>query len=118
MSRTNIRRVLVANRGEIAVRIVRACRQEDIEAIVAVSEADQDSLATRLATDVVHIGPASPAQSYLRVEQIVAAALLTGCPTPSTLGTASCPSAPSSPRRASARAGLRGSVRRHDPARW
>jgi acetyl-CoA carboxylase, biotin carboxylase subunit len=79
MSTTNIRRVLVANRGEIAVRIVRACRQEDIEAVVAVSEADQSSLAARLATDVVHIGPPSPAQSYLRVEQIIAAALLTSC---------------------------------------
>ena len=74
-----IRRVLVANRGEIAVRIVRACREEDLDAIVAVSDADQDSLAARLATDVVHIGAASPTQSYLRVEQIVAAALLTDC---------------------------------------
>ena len=78
-STTGIRRVLVANRGEIAVRIVRACRDEGIDAIVAVSEADQDSLAARLATDVVHIGPASPTQSYLRVEQIVAGALLTDC---------------------------------------
>ena len=78
-SATRIRRVLVANRGEIAVRIVRACREEGIDAIVAVSEADQDSLAARLATDVVHIGPASPTQSYLRVEQIVAGALLTDC---------------------------------------
>jgi len=76
---TNIRRLLVANSGEIAVRIIRACRDEGIEAIAAVSEADQDSLAARLATDVVHIGPASPAQSYLRVEQIVAGALLTSC---------------------------------------
>jgi len=71
--------VLVANRGEIAVRIVRACRDEGLDAIVAVSEADQDSLAARLATDVVHIGPPSPALSYLRVEQIVAGALLTSC---------------------------------------
>ena len=71
--------VLVANRGEIAVRIVRACRQEGIEPIVAVSEADQGSLAARLAADVVHIGPASATQSYLRVEQIIAAALLTSC---------------------------------------
>ena len=78
-SAPRLRRVLVANRGEIAVRIVRACREEGLEAIVAVSDADQDSLAARLATDVVHIGPASPSQSYLRVEQIVAAALLTGC---------------------------------------
>ena len=53
---TKLRRVLVANRGEIAVRIVRACRDEGVDAIVAVSEADQDSLAARLATDVVHIG--------------------------------------------------------------
>jgi acetyl-CoA carboxylase, biotin carboxylase subunit len=74
-----VRRVLIANRGEIAVRIVRACRAEGIDAIVAVSEADQDSLAARLATDVVHIGPPSPAQSYLRVEQVVAGALLTDC---------------------------------------
>jgi acetyl-CoA carboxylase biotin carboxylase subunit len=78
-STTRIRRVLVANRGEIAVRIIRACRAEGIDAIVAVSEADQDSLAARMATDVVHIGPARPTQSYLRVEQIVAGALLTGC---------------------------------------
>jgi acetyl-CoA carboxylase biotin carboxylase subunit len=76
---TKLRRVLVANRGEIAVRIVRACRDEGLDAIVAVSEADQDSLAARLATDVVHIGPPSPALSYLRVEQIVAGALLTSC---------------------------------------
>jgi acetyl-CoA carboxylase biotin carboxylase subunit len=74
-----LRRVLVANRGEIAVRIVRACRAEGIEVVVAVSDADQDSLAARLATDVVHIGGPSPAQSYLRVEQVVAGALLTGC---------------------------------------
>lgn len=74
-----IRRVLVANRGEIAVRIVRACRAEGIEAIVTVSSADQESLAAQLATDVVHIGPASPSRSYLRVEQVIAAALLSDC---------------------------------------
>ncbi|RPI05275.1 MAG: acetyl-CoA carboxylase biotin carboxylase subunit, partial [Actinobacteria bacterium] len=74
-----MRRVLVANRGEIAVRIIRACRDEGIEAIAAVSEADEESLAARLANDVVHIGLASPTQSYLRVEQIVAGALLTSC---------------------------------------
>jgi acetyl-CoA carboxylase, biotin carboxylase subunit len=74
-----IRRVLVANRGEIAVRITRACQAEGIDAVVAVSDADVESLAARLAADVVRIGPASPAQSYLRVEQVVAAALLTDC---------------------------------------
>ena len=76
---SKIRRVLVANRGEIAVRIVRACRDEGLDAIVAVSDADHDSLAARLATDVVHIGRASPAESYLRVEQVVAGALLASC---------------------------------------
>jgi acetyl-CoA carboxylase, biotin carboxylase subunit len=75
----SLRRVLVANRGEIAVRVVRACREEGIEAVVAVSDADRDSLAARTATDVVHIGPASPSASYLRVEQIVSGALLAGC---------------------------------------
>ncbi len=74
-----IRRVLVANRGEIAVRIVQACRAGGIDVIVAVSDADQDSLAARLANDVVRIGPANPALSYLRVEQVIAAALLSGC---------------------------------------
>ena len=75
----SLRRVLVANRGEIAVRIIRACRDEDIAVVAAVSEADVDSLAARLADDVVHIGAASPAESYLRIEQIVAAAILAGC---------------------------------------
>ena len=59
-----LRRVLVANRGEIAVRIVRACHDEALEAIVAVSDADEDSLAARLADGVVHVGPPSPAQSW------------------------------------------------------
>jgi acetyl-CoA carboxylase biotin carboxylase subunit len=76
---STLRRVLVANRGEIAVRIVRACRDEGIDVVVAVSDADQDSLAARLADDVVHIGPASPAQSYLRVGQVVCGALLARC---------------------------------------
>jgi acetyl-CoA carboxylase, biotin carboxylase subunit len=74
-----LRRVLIANRGEIAVRILRACRDEGIEAVVAVSDADQDSLAARLADGIVRIGPPSPTQSYLRIGQIVCAALLARC---------------------------------------
>ncbi|MEO6571229.1 MAG: biotin carboxylase N-terminal domain-containing protein, partial [Ilumatobacteraceae bacterium] len=74
-----LRRVLVANRGEIAVRIVRACHDEGIEAVVVASDADVDSMGVRLADGVVHIGAPSPTRSYLRVEQIVAAALLAGC---------------------------------------
>jgi acetyl-CoA carboxylase biotin carboxylase subunit len=76
---TGVRRVFVANRGEIAVRIVRACRDEGIDVVVAVSDADESSLAAQLADDVVHVGASSPATSYLRVEQIVAGALLAGC---------------------------------------
>jgi acetyl-CoA carboxylase biotin carboxylase subunit len=71
--------VLVANRGEIAVRVLRACHEEGLEAIVTVSDADVDSQAARLADGVVHIGPPSPLQSYLRVEQVVSAALVAGC---------------------------------------
>ena len=76
---STLRRVLVANRGEIAVRIIRACRDEGVEVVVAVSNVDEDSLAARLADGIVHIGPANPTQSYLRVGQIVCAALIARC---------------------------------------
>ena len=73
-----ISRVLVANRGEIAVRIIRACRDLGLESVVAVSEADKNSLAARLADRAVCIGPPSPMESYLKVNTIVSAALGTG----------------------------------------
>jgi len=73
-----IRRVLIANRGEIAVRIVRACHDLGIEAIVAFSEADRDSLAVRLADRAVCIGPAQAAGSYLNRDAILAAATALG----------------------------------------
>jgi acetyl-CoA carboxylase biotin carboxylase subunit len=73
--RRPIRRVLVANRGEIAVRILRTCRSLGLETVLAASEADRDSVAARLAHRTVCIGPARAAESYLRVESIVAAAL-------------------------------------------
>ncbi len=74
-----IRRVLVANRGEIAVRIVRACFDEELECIVAASEVDKGTLAARLADGVVVIGPASAQESYLSVERVVTAAIASGC---------------------------------------
>ena len=74
-----LRRVLVANRGEIAVRIVRACYDEGLETVLAVSAADQESLAAQLVDQVVVIGPAAPAESYLDIDRIMAAAVLTGC---------------------------------------
>ncbi len=74
----SIRRVLIANRGEIAVRIVRACHDLGIEAIVAFSEADRDSLGVRLADRAVCIGPAQAAASYLNRDAILAAATALG----------------------------------------
>ncbi len=73
-----ISRVLVANRGEIAVRIIRACKALGIGTVVTVSEADKDSLAARLADRAVCIGGPRPGESYLNIEAIVAAARGTG----------------------------------------
>jgi acetyl-CoA carboxylase, biotin carboxylase subunit len=72
-------RVFVANRGEIAVRIVRACRALGLEAVVGFSEVDRGGAAARLADRAVCIGPARASESYLRPEIIVQAALGTGC---------------------------------------
>jgi acetyl-CoA carboxylase, biotin carboxylase subunit len=72
-------RVLVANRGEIAVRVIKACFDEGIESVLAVSDADRGSLGARLADEVVVIGPAAAAESYLDVNRVVAAARVTGC---------------------------------------
>src|SRR5690606_27902552 len=74
-----MRKVLIANRGEIAVRVVRACFDEGLESVVAVSDADRDARAARLADQTVVIGPAAATESYLSVERIVAAALHAGC---------------------------------------
>jgi acetyl-CoA carboxylase biotin carboxylase subunit len=74
-----ISRVLVANRGEIAVRIIRACADEGLEAVVALSSADMESLPAQLADRAVCIGPPSPAESYLDVNRVLAAAVGTGC---------------------------------------
>ena len=72
-------RVLVANRGEIAVRIIRAVHELGAEAVAVYSTADRDSLHVRLADRSVCIGPPSAAESYLRVANVIAAAETTGC---------------------------------------
>ena len=74
-----IRRVLVANRGEIAVRVVRACRGLGIESVVVTSTVDRDGMAARLADRAVCIGPPPAAQSYLAIPSVLSAALGTGC---------------------------------------
>jgi acetyl-CoA carboxylase biotin carboxylase subunit len=73
------RRVLVANRGEVAVRVIRALHESDVEAVAVYSTADRDSLHVRLADRAVCIGPPQATESYLRVPALVAAATTTGC---------------------------------------
>ncbi len=72
------RRVLIANRGEIAVRLIRACRELGMEAVAVYSDADANAAHVRLADMAVRLGPASPTESYLRIDAIVEAALATG----------------------------------------
>jgi acetyl-CoA carboxylase biotin carboxylase subunit len=73
-----IARVFIANRSEIAVRVIRACRDLGIESIVAVSEVDKESLPAKMADRAVCIGPARATESYLKVSTIISAALGTG----------------------------------------
>lgn len=73
------RRILIANRGEIAVRIIRTCREMNIETVAIYSTADRDSLHVKLATQAVCVGPAKAADSYLNMKNILTAALETGC---------------------------------------
>ena len=70
--------VLIANRGEIACRIIRAARAEGLRAVVVFSDADADALHVRLADSAVRIGPSAPAQSYLAIPNLIAAARATG----------------------------------------
>ena len=73
-----LKKVLIANRGEIAVRIIRACRELGITTVGVYSEVDKDSLHVKLADEAVCIGPASPSKSYLNIKNILEAACLTG----------------------------------------
>ncbi len=73
------RRVLVANRGEIAVRVIRTLHELGIEAVAVYSTADRDALHVRLADQAVCIGPPSATESYLRIPSVIAAAETTGC---------------------------------------
>ena len=71
-------KILIANRGEIAVRIIRACKEMNIKTVAIYSEADKDALHTRLADEAVCIGPADSRESYLNVKNIIEAANVTG----------------------------------------
>ncbi|MBO0960800.1 acetyl-CoA carboxylase biotin carboxylase subunit [Neobacillus sp. MM2021_6] len=74
-----IRKLLIANRGEIAVRIIRACREMGIESVAVYSEADREALHVQLADEAYCIGPTSSKDSYLNVTNIISVAKLTGC---------------------------------------
>ena len=71
-------KILIANRGEIAVRIIRACKEMNIKTVAVYSEADKDSLHTRLADEAICIGPANSNKSYLNYKNIIEAAYTTG----------------------------------------
>ncbi len=73
-----IRKVLVANRGEIAVRIIRACREMGIETVAVYSEADREAIHAKLADEAVCIGPAALSESYLAMERIISATIVSG----------------------------------------
>ena len=72
-----IKKVLIANRGEIAVRIIRACREWDRDGC-SYSEADKEALHTQLADEAICIGPAPSSESYLNMEQIISATIVSG----------------------------------------
>ena len=73
-----IKKVLIANRGEIAVRIIRACREMGIETVAVYSEADKEALHTKLADEAIRIGPAPSKDSYLSMENIISATIISG----------------------------------------
>ena len=74
-----LKRVLIANRGEIALRVIRACRELDIETVAIYSTADESALHAQIATQSLCVGPARAADSYLNQDAILSAALATGC---------------------------------------
>lgn len=73
-----IQKILIANRGEIAVRIIRACREMGIRTVAVYSEADKDALHTQLADEAICIGPAASRESYLNMENIISATIVSG----------------------------------------
>src|SRR5579872_3680336 len=73
-----LRKILIANRGEIALRVIRACREMGIRCVIAHSEADRDSLPVREADEHICIGPGASGKSYLNIPNIISAAMITG----------------------------------------
>ena len=74
-----MKKILIANRGEIAIRIIKACKELDIATVAVYSEADKESLHIMLADESYQIGKAQPAESYLHMNNIIELAKLTKC---------------------------------------
>jgi len=72
------KKILIANRGEIALRVIRACRELDIETVAVFSEGDREALHVKAADEAICIGPVASAKSYLNIPNIISAAELTG----------------------------------------
>jgi len=72
------RKILVANRGEIAIRVMRACRELGIATVAVYSDADREAIHVRYADEAQHIGAAAPSESYLKLDRIIQAAHQTG----------------------------------------
>jgi propionyl-CoA carboxylase alpha chain len=71
-------KILIANRGEVAVRIIKTCRRMGVKTVIVYSEADRDSMAVEMADEKVFIGPAPASESYLVIDKIIAAVKETG----------------------------------------
>ncbi|MBW2486619.1 MAG: acetyl-CoA carboxylase biotin carboxylase subunit, partial [Deltaproteobacteria bacterium] len=78
MATAQFSKILIANRGEIAVRIIRACREMGIKTVAVYSDADADALHVKYADEAVHIGPALSRKSYLNIDRIIQAGKDTG----------------------------------------
>src|SRR5215510_2763022 len=75
---TLFQKILIANRGEIAVRIIRACRELGLQSVSVYSDVDRNAMHVRYATEAYHIGPPSPRESYLVIDKIIDAAKKSG----------------------------------------
>ena len=73
------KKILIANRGEIALRIIRTCKEMGIKTVAVYSEIDEDSIHVHIADEALCIGPAPPGKSYLNIDNIMSAALVTKC---------------------------------------